>query len=76
MNVDVEMNAEHAEVVVNGEPDNEDEARDVREFFLKSLQEYGEKVAAMNDRNRIKAMRAMTKTLRRSMRCNPQTIQR
>ena len=75
MNVDMEMNAEPAEVVVNGEPDNEDEARDVREFFLKSLQEYGEKVAAMNDRNSIKAMKAMTKTLRRSMRCNPQTIQ-
>ena len=73
----MEMNAEHVEVEVNGkvEPENEDEARDVKEFFLKSLQEYGEKVAEMNDRNSIKAMKAMTKTLRKSMKCNPHTIQ-
>ena len=46
-------------------------------FFnlLKSFIEYGEKVAAMNDRNSIIAMKAMTKTLKKSMKCNPHTIQ-
>ena len=73
MNADVEMNVE-VELNVEVEPDDE-EARDVKDFFLKSLQEYGEKVAAMTDRNSIKAMKAMTKTLRKSMKCNPQTIQ-
>ena len=42
---------------------------------MKSLTEYGEKVAAMNDRNSIIAMKAMTKTLKKSMKCNPHTIQ-
>ena len=73
MNADVEMNVE-VELNVEVEPDDE-EARDVKDFFLKSLQEYGEKVAAMTDRNSIKAMKAMTKTLQKSMKCNPQTIQ-
>ena len=45
------------------------------DLFLKSLTEYGEKVAAMNDRNSIIAMKAMTKTLKKSMKCNPHTIQ-
>ena len=74
---DVEMDVEHTEAELNieVEPDNEDEAHDVKDFFLKSLQEYGEKVAAMTDRNSLKAMKAMTKTLRKSMKCNPHTIQ-
>ena len=80
---DVEMGAEPE---VNGEVDDdenevgvnddeEDEARNVKDLFLKSLTEYGEKVAAMNDRNSIIAMKAMTKTLKKSMKCNPHTIQ-
>ena len=80
---DVEMDAEPE---VNGEVDDdenevgvnddeEDEARNVKDLFLKSLTEYGEKVAAMNDRNSIIAMKAMTKTLKKSMKCNPHTTQ-
>ena len=80
---DVEMDAEPE---VNGEVDDdenevgvnddeEDEARNVKDLFLKSLTEYGEKVAAMNDRNSIIAMKAMTQTLKKSMKCNPHTIQ-
>ena len=54
---------------------DEDEAQSVKEFFLKSLQEYGEKVVSLNDRKSINAMKAMTRTLKKSMKCNPNTIQ-
>ena len=53
---------------------DEDEAQSVKEFFLKSLQEYGEKVVSLNDRKSINAMKAMTRTLKKSMKCNPNTI--
>ena len=71
--VNGEVDDDENEVGVND--DEEDEARNVKDLFLKSLTEYGEKVAAMNDRNSIIAMKAMTKTLKKSMKCNPHTIQ-
>ena len=42
---------------------------------MKSLHDYGAKVANLNDPNTIRAMKAMTKTLNKSMQCNPHTIQ-
>ena len=57
--VNGEVDDDENEVGVND--DEEDEARNVKDLFLKSLTEYGEKVAAMNDRNSIIAMKAMTK---------------
>ena len=53
---------------------DEDEAQSVKEFFLKSLQEYGEKVVSLNDRKSINAMKAMTRTLKKSMKCNPKFL--
>ena len=55
--------------------EDEEENQKIKELFLKSLQEYGAKVATLNDPNTIRAMKAMTKTLRKSMQCNPHTIQ-
>ena len=57
--------------------EDEEENQEIRELFLKSLQDYGAKVATLNDPNTIRALKAMTKTLsfRRSMQCNPHTIQ-
>ena len=52
-----------------------EENNKVKALFLKSLLEYGEKVSALNDPNSIKAMKAMTRTLKKSMNCNPHTIQ-
>ena len=76
-NDDLEMHGEPPEFEVDDvvEQDEDGEAQNVRDFFLKALQEYGEKVVSMNDTNSIKAMKAMTKTLRKSMKCNPHTIQ-
>ena len=54
---------------------DEDETQSVKEVFLKSLQEYGEKVVSLNDRKSINTMKAMTRTLKKSMKCNPNTIQ-
>ena len=82
VNVEVEMNTTddvemHAEFEVDDvvEHNEDDEATNVKDFFLKALQEYGEKVVSLNDTNSIKAMKAMTKTLRKSMKCNLHTIQ-
>ena len=55
--------------------EGEEENKKVKALFLKSLLEYGEKVSALNDPNSIKAMKAMTRTLKKSMNCNPHTIQ-
>ena len=44
---------------------DEDEAQSVKEFFLKSLQEYREKVVSLNDRKNINAMKAMTRALKK-----------
>ena len=60
---------------MNLEEVNEEENHNIKGLFLKSLQDYGEKVAALNDPNSIKAMKAMTRTLRKRMNCNPHTIQ-
>ena len=46
-----------------------------KENFLKSLEDYGRRVTSFNDKNTIKAMRAMTKTLRKAIKSNPSTIQ-
>ena len=60
---------------MNLEEVNEEENHNIKGLFLKSLQDYGEKVAALNDPNSIKAMKAITRTLRKRMNCNPHTIQ-
>ena len=53
----------------------EGEGDQVKEDFLKALSEYGQKVAGLQDPNSIKAMKAMTKTLKKSLTCTPHTLQ-
>ena len=75
---EAEMNADADDVEMLFQPlveHEEDEAESVKELFLKSLQEYGEKVVSFNDKKSINAMKAMTRTLKKSMKCNPSTIQ-
>ena len=75
---EAEMNADADETEMLFQPldkNEEDEAQNVKEIFLKSLQEYGERVVSLNDKKSINAMKAMTRTLRKSMKCNPSTIQ-
>ena len=52
-----------------------DEADQVKKEFLKALTDYGKKVEGLQDQNSIKAMKAMTKTLKKSLTCTPHTLQ-
>ena len=59
----------------NEERENENEQ--IRQNFMKAMQDYVDKVVEMSsgDAGTLKAMRLMTKTLKKSMKCNPNTIQ-
>ena len=51
-----------------------------RSFFTKGLSnsalaDYADKVTSFNDENSLKAMKAMTKTLKKSLTSNPHTLQ-
>ena len=57
--------------------ERENENVQIRQNFMKAMQDYVDKVVEMSsgDAGTLKAMRLMTKTLKKSMKCNPNTIQ-
>ena len=61
----------------NENEEREDENEQIRQNFMKAMQDYVDKVVEMSsgDAGTLKAMRLMTKTLKKSMKCNPTTIQ-
>lgn len=58
------------------EEDGREEEEEVKNDFIKALKEYGEKVVGISgDKAMVKAMRAMTRTLKNSQKSTPHTLQ-
>ena len=74
-----EQPSELMEIDEYQDEEDAEEDEDIEEFkseFLKALQEYGEKIVGGNmDKATLKAMKKMTKTLKRSKKCTPHTLQ-